>query len=285
MQVLRNKELKNFIALVAFIIFIIFLMQKYYVRYKNNLSNRKYIMNSIATDEAQAFERYDKLDSYYTIENIDYEKIKNAKDNINKEKLLELLNRFAVSDLKEIAGAERLNYIKLYDGMKIVGDSNVRLFKDYQVLESEHYYYFVAQNVEYQAEHANEFVDADTKRIVFWNGYNMAKYADSKDYVKNYQALVDKVKEINPTVDVYVCSLMPATSAAIENDLKGEVVHNFYRGKEYDKALKEHFGDKYINIKFMGKEKYYGNDGIHLMPQFYYMLTPYLAYYLALEEE
>ena len=100
-----------------------------------------------------------------------------------------------------------------------------------------------------------------------------------------YQNLVDSVKAVNPDIEVYICSLMPATQAAIENDFKGDIVHNIYRGKEYDEAIKKHFGNQYIDIKFMGKEKYYGNDGIHFMPQFYYMLVPYLAYYLSLEYE
>ena len=208
-----------------------------------------------------------------------------AKESEIKEKLIELLNRFAVSDLKEIVGEERINYIKLYDGTKIVGDSNVRHFDYYQVLEKEYYYPLAGKNIEYQTKHAKEYVDNNTKRIIFWNGYNIANYKDAKEYVGKYQALVDKVKEINPEVDVYICSLMPATEKAIEDDFNGDIVHNIYRGKEYDEALKEHFKDKYVNIKFMGKQKYYGNDGIHFMPQFYYMLVPYLAYYLSLEYE
>ena len=246
-------------------------------------SNTETYIETKDNDDINIVDYYDRLDPYYTRDNINYERIANAKDTIYKEKLIELLNRFAVSDLKEIAGQERLNYIKLYDGMKIVGDSNVRHFDYYQVLEKEYYYPFAGKSLEYQTQHAKEYVDKDTKKIIFWNGYNIARYSDSKEYIDTYQALVDKVKEINPDVDVYVCSLMPATDAAIKNDLKGDIVHNIYRGREYDNALKEHFGDKYIDIKFIGKEKYYGNDGIHFMPQFYYMLVPYIAYYLNLE--
>lgn len=317
---MKNKILKNFIAFVAFIVFALFLMQKYLVRYSNSIvfqkmaelaKNynidikdylKKYIRNdvydkteesvesteiieTITIEDTVPFEDFDRLDPYYTRENINYERIAGANENIYKEKLIALLNRFAVSDLREIAGEERLNYIKLYDGMKIVGDSNVRHLDYYQVLEKEYYYPLPGKNIKYQTEHAKEYVDTNTKKIVFWNGYNIAKYDDSKEYVKDYQALVDKVKEINPDTEVYICSLMPATDMAIENDFKGDIVHNIYRGKEFDKALKEHFGDKYIDIKFMGKEKYYGNDGIHFMPQFYYMLIPYLAYYLSLSYE
>ena len=267
-------------------------MQKYFdtYKYKINLDSlnvlNQYdivdesddIKDDLSSDEESVF-----LDSYYTDDNINLERIKHAKDGVYKEKLVTLLNTFAVSDIKEIIGQERLDYIKLYEGTKIVGDSNVRHFDYYKVLEKEYYYPLPGKSIEYQASHVQDYIDEDTKRVIFWNGYNIAFFENADEYVKTYQNLVDKVKELKPDVEVYICSLMPATEKAIEDDLKGDIVHNIYRGREYDEAIKKHFGDNYIDIKFIGKKLYYGNDGIHFMPKFYYMLVPYLAYYLSLE--
>lgn len=290
--------LKNLIAVAAFLVFVCFLAYKYSENYKINFSLKNIVSHNIEDDNTTGKEQNKPvdletllkdnegvLDSYYTLDNINLERILRAKDTRYKEKLIELLNRFAVSDLKEIIGEERLDFIKLYDGMKIVGDSNVRHFDYYQILESEYYHPLAGKSIDYQAQHAKEYVDKSTKKIIFWNGYNIANYKDAEEYVAAYQKLVDSVKAINPETEVYICSLMPATQAAIENDFKGDIIHNIYRGREYDEAIKKHFGNNYIDIKFIGKQKYYGNDGIHFMPQFYYMLVPYLAYYLSLEYE
>ena len=296
---MKGNIIKNLIAVVAFLVFVSFLAYKYSENYKISFSLKKNStlaeedVNKSVDEEQKALidldtllkENEGVLDPYYTRDNINLERILRAKDTPNKEKLIKLLNRFAVSDLKEIIGDERRDYIKQYNGMKIVGDSKVRHFDYYQVLETEYYYPLAGKSIDYQSEHVKDYVDDDTKRIVFWNGYNIANYKDAEEYVAIYQNLVDSVKAVNPDIEVYICSLMPATQAAIENDFKGDIVHNIYRGKEYDEAIKKHFGNQYIDIKFMGKEKYYGNDGIHFMPQFYYMLVPYLAYYLSLEYE
>lgn len=296
---MKGNIFKNITAVVAFLIFVSFLAYKYSENYKISFSLKKNLKTveedtNSSTEEEQKVttdlatllkENEGLLDPYYTVDNINLERILRAKDTTNKEKLIKLLNRFAVSDLKEIIGDERRDFIKQYNGMKIVGDSNVRHFDYYQVLETEFYYPLAGKSIDYQSEHVKDYVDDDTKRIVFWNGYNIANYKDAEEYVMTYQNLVDSVKAVNPDIEVYICSLMPATQAAIETDFKGDIVHNIYRGREYDEAIKKHFGNYYIDIKFMGKEKYYGNDGIHFMPQFYYMLVPYLAYYLSLEYE
>lgn len=294
---MRNKILKNLISVIAFFLFVCFLSYKYSENYKVDFSLKN--LPEVTSEEESVITNDDQkvssdldiilkdneglLNPYYTVDNINLERILKANDTPYKEKLVKLLNRFAVSDLKEIAGYERLEYIKKYDGMKIVGDSNVRHLDYYHVLETKYYYPLAGKSIDYQRAHAREYVDKDTKRIVFWNGYNIANYKDAEEYVTTYQKLVDSVKEINKDTEVYICSLMPATQYAIESDFKSEIRHNIYKGREYDEALKKHFGNNYINIKFMGKEEYYGNDGIHFMPQFYYMLVPYLAYYLSLE--
>jgi hypothetical protein len=304
---LKVKFLKNLIATIAFLVFAVFLIQRFVENYNvdrllqninGNLAEKDSGIEKVEETTEQNVEQVivkDKseeeilkeakeiLNPYYTFDNIDLERIVLAKDSTEKEKLIALLNRFAVSDLKEIAGEERLNYIKFYDGMKIVGDSNVRHLDYYGVLETEYYYPLPGKNLEYQANHAKDYIDSNTKRLIFWNGYNIAHYNTAEEYIEQYNNLIDSVKKVNPDIDVYICSLMPATEKAIEDDLKGEIPHHIYRGKEYDEALKNYFGDHYINIKFIGKKQYYGNDGIHFMPQFYYMLVPYLAYYLNLD--
>lgn len=281
---------------MAFFLFLAFLSLKYYENYnfKENFSNESVVTENVAGNndkkigndsesvKDENFADRDYLDLFYTDYNINLDRILRAKLDETKFRLVILLNKFALGEAKEIIGAERLNYIKYYDGVKIVGDSNVKHFDFYQVLEKEFYYPFPGKSLNYQIEHVKDFIDDNTKTIIFWNGYNIATFENAENYVNKYQELFDEVKKVKPDVDVYVCSLMPATEYAIKRDFEGEIKHNIYRGSEYDKALENHFGDKYINIKFLAKTDFYGSDGIHFMPRFYYVFVPYLAYYLNL---
>ena len=235
---MKSNIIKNLIAVVAFLVFVSFLAYKYSENYKISFSLKKNStlaeedMNESVDEEQKApidldillKENEGVIDPYYTRDNINLERILRAKDTPYKEKLIKLLNRFAVSDLKEIIGDERRDYIKQYNGMKIVGDSNVRHFDYYQVLETEYYYPLAGKSIDYQSEHVKDYIDADTKKIVFWNGYNIANYKDAEEYVAIYQNLVDSVKAVNPDIEVYICSLMPATQAAIENDFNHDCI-------------------------------------------------------------
>ena len=292
--------LKNIVSMATFFVFLIFLYNKFASRYENinifkllkiSSTQNKFIEETTVIEttidkEAKLLEdAHSILNEYYTPDNISLERIVYAKESKYKTLLVDLLNQFATGNVNEIFGPQRAEFIKAYDGAVIVGDSNVRHFDYYKVLEKEHYYCFPGKNIEYQTEHVSDFVDENTKKIIFWNGYNIALYNTAEDYINVYQKLFDAVKEVNPNVDIYVCSLMPATPEAIERDKVAERMCHMYRGKEYDLALKEHFKDKYIDTKFIGKREFYGSDGVHFLPRYYYMLVPYLAYYFLIDAE
>ena len=283
------KNIKNTIAIFAYSVFVAFLLNKYYTNNQNiryfdyfNLEKNEEVVsdNSINSDP---YLDNGILDPYYNINNINIDKILNAKDTDVKQKLIDLLNEFAHNDFKRLYKYQLEEYYELLEGSKLIGDSMVRHLHNYNLIDYKYYVAFPGQSINYIIEHIDEQISSVTKNVIFWTGYNIALFEDANDYVNTYQQLYDKVKEINPNTNVYICSLMPATKEAIDNDLKGDFVHNLYKGYEYDLALKNHFADNYLDIKFLAKKDYYGPDGIHFRVELYNMLIRYLAYYINLE--
>ena len=283
------KNIKNTIAIFAYFVFVAFLLNKYYTNNQNiryfdyfNLEKNEEVVsdNSINSD---LYLDNGILDPYYNINNINIDKILNAKDTDVKQKLIDLLNEFAHNDFKRLYKYQLEEYYELLDGSKLIGDSMVRHLHNYNIIDYKYYVAFPGKSINYIKENIDEHISSVTKNVIFWTGYNIALFEDANDYVNTYQQLYDKVKEINPNTNVYICSLMPATKEAIDNDLKGDFVHNLYKGYEYDLALKNHFADNYLDIKFLAKKDYYGPDGIHFRVELYNMLIRYLAYYINLE--
>lgn len=286
-------RIKNIISIFAFFVFLAFLSYKYYENYQNRIYFDFFYMNNKldndVTDDidvyfnGKTYEDNGILNPYYTYQNINIGNILESKDGEIKQKLIDLLNEFAVKDIKRLYKSEWEEYYKLLDKTKIIGDSMVNHLHNYNMIEHKYYVAFPGQNLNYFIDNIDEYVGLYTKNIIFWTGYNIAFFKDADEYVNTYQQLYDKVKAINKNTKVYICSLMPATKEAINRDLKGDYIHNLYKGLEFDLALKKHFANNYIDIKFLAKPDYYGTDGIHFKVDLYNMLVQYLAYYINLE--
>ena len=283
------KNIKNTIAIFAYFVFVAFLLNKYYTNNQNiryfdyfNVENNEDVVSNDSINNESYIDN-GILDPYYNAKNINIDRILKAKDTDVKQKLIDLLNEFAHKDLKRLYKYQLEEYYELLDGSKLIGDSMVRHLHNYNLIDYKYYVAFPGRSINYIIEHIDEHISSVTKNVIFWTGYNIALFEDANDYVNTYQQLYDKIKEINPNTNVYICSLMPATKEAIDNDLKGDFVHNLYKGYEYDLALKNHFADNYLDIKFLAKKDYYGPDGIHFRVELYNMLVRYLAYYINLE--
>lgn len=286
-------HIKNTISVFAFLVFVTFLSYKYYQNYQNRIYFDFFnVNNSFDYNISDSIDDYfygntyvdnGILNPYYTVSNINLGRIIEAKDTDIKQKLISLLNEFALKDIKRLHKSQWEGFYSLLDKTKIVGDSMVKHLHNYNLIEHKYYVAYPGQSINYIIEHIDEYVSSYTKNIIFWTGYNIALFENANHYVATYQELYDKVKEINSNTTVYICSLMPATEDAINRDLKGDFIHNLYKGFEYDMALKKHFGDNYIDIKFLAKDEYYGSDGIHFRVELYNMLLQYLAYYINLE--
>ena len=171
------------------------------------------------------------------------------------------------------------------EGVFFYGDSNVKHFEYYNMLSYKYYGYLVSK-IENQIKDIEIHIKKrKPKKIVFFNGYNIAYYKNGDEYVEEYKKIIQKIKEIDENIKIYICSLLPAKEEVKIDDLHKEFPHNIYRGEEFDKALENYFigqerGATYINTKWIIKDDYYGKDGVHMKKPFYKVFVRYIAYLL-----
>ena len=235
------------------------------------------------TEETKELDKWIKKSDYIFTESIkdkliendtnDYvKKIKNLVDEARQGEVLYDYNM--EQEIKE-------NLDKIY----LYGDSNVKHFEYYNML-SYKYYGFLVSRIENQEKEIEKHIKKrNPKKIVFFNGYNIAYYKNGEEYVEQYKKIIQKIKSIDPKIKIYICSLLPAQEFKKVEDLHQDFPHNIYRGEEFDKALEDYFtedekGATYINTKWIIKEDYYGKDGVHMKKPFYKVLVRYIAYLL-----
>lgn len=175
-------------------------------------------------------------------------------------------------------------WIGFLDGKKFCGDSSINKMDEYSLLPREYLFAMPGKSLREQYSRIDKFDFKSCDTLVLWNGYVIKEFGDAETYIKYYDDLVKKIKTKNPNITIYACSLLPASKDKQKEDLEKGSPHDIYKGTEYDNAIKEYFGDKYIDTKFLVKEDFYAYDGYHLNETFYKLLIPYLTLYLKCQD-
>lgn len=171
--------------------------------------------------------------------------------------------------------------MKLLDGVRFIGDSNAYQFLKFELLSEDYVGQMKGMNLYAQYDVFEDIIKGNEKTIICWNGYNIKYFNDAKDYITAYEKNIERIHMINKDCKIYICSLLPARAAEVEKDLKSDFVHKLYMGPEFDKAIKEHFSDIYIDTKpFLFDDSFYQSDGTHLSKDFIKMLICYVAFYI-----
>ena len=173
---------------------------------------------------------------------------------------------------------------ELYSKACFIGDSNVLKIRRLKYLPEKNVFPFGAETLESiigKADNSAVINVEKFKYAIVWIGYNI-KYIENSDHIINeFNRITEKLKKQNEDIKVYMCSILPATKEKIDEDLANGAIHNFYRGPEYDSALKEHFKDLYIDTKiFINGPKDYTSDGFHMQTTFYDKMIPYVGFYV-----
>ena len=245
-----------------------------YVGFYVNMMELKSTISSFKSGGGAANEKVDDITLFSLKDNkndLEYNnKLSELKSNIRKN-----------NNCNDFYEKNKEYILKLLDKTKIVGDSNPYQLSRFDVLDPKYTGYMRGKSLSEQVDLVSEVLDGDEKNIVLWNGYNIKYYEDSREYLDDYENLIDKISSINKNCKIYVCSLLPAKKSKIEEDLKSDFVHNIYRGSEFDAALHKHFGIRYIDCKdFLYTEDFYQQDGVHLNSTYMKMLVSYVAFYI-----
>ena len=212
------------------------------------------------------------------------ERIISAKNEEYKEKILKLVNDFDEGKIKSFDDEYRddIENILRKNRAKFFGDSNTEHFRFYNVLSDDLIYAMVGKDINKQRDLIDESLISDLDNIIFFNGYNLDKFNTADEYVEAYVNLIKKIKSIKSDINIYICSLLPATEKAIDEDIKSPLPQHIYMGREFDRALENYdFEDAiYINTKYFVKDEWHKDDGVHMNKTFYEILIPYVTYYI-----
>ena len=279
-----NKYIKNLIAIISFLAFIIIGVNMYF----DHINTNKKIddeMNEITDKYLYDYDNVEKNEIGITNEN-NTEYILNATNIEYKEKIIDLIKKnndstlgnFYIDNRKEFENILKNSHTKFF------GDSNVEHFSFYDALDKSLYDFMTGKSVKKQKDLILEKLDKNIKNVVIFNGYNLEDFKTGDDYVNAYKDYIKVIKDYNKDINIYICSLLPAEDKFIIEDYKLPLPHNIYRGKEFDNALENaNLNDAmYIDTKWIGRNNFHTTDGVHMIKEFYYVLIPYISYFVNL---
>lgn len=242
---------------------------------KKNKTNNSDVFDIRQVEPSMEFEKY------FGIENVNPVK-KYKYDNLELLYQCEQFINNMTSDKIPKFYYDNYDYIvSLMDGVAILGDSNVGyIYTKHGLLPEENVYGIPGKSVSEQYSKVGKFDYKSLHTLIIWNGYVIKEFNDGNSYIEAYTKLVDKIKKENPDLDIYVCSLLPASEEKSNQDIKEGFPHNIYKWQEFDDLLKETFGDHYIDTKFLVEEGDHALDGFHLNSVFSMKLVNYVALYV-----
>ena len=208
-----------------------------------------------------------------------------SNNDIIKQKMKTLVNDFNDKYIEIMRGNSKKEIEKLLGKTKFIGDSSVKLIADNNYLSPQFYGYHKGYSVRKQINNIDEFLKADIENIVLFNGFNVGHINETSELIKDYEDIIEKIKEKLPNVNIYICSLNPATDEKILEDINTGGTHNMHRAIEFDTAIREHFENTditYIDTKWIIRPEYYSGDGYHFRQPFYFVMIPWVCYIINL---
>lgn len=114
----------------------------------------------------------------------------------------------------------------------------------------------------------NKVIEAKPQKLFLALGMNdiVADNGDAELFIKDYQAVLDKLIEGLPDTVIYINSVLPANSSKIAKEACYGNVPDY---NEKLKALCEEKKLVFIDNTELVKEEYYANDGVHLSQSYY----------------
>lgn len=160
---------------------------------------------------------------------------------------------------------------EMFASTVIMGDSIAEGFSEYDTLNPSS----VVSKIGIEL-HDTEEMDKQIKKIKKLNPQNiflcyglndiLATQGNTTLFADRYKALIDQIKEAVPGAKIFVNALFTVKEDKIQEEpLYGKI-------SDYNKTLRELCDKKqvaFVDNAFLVEDKYYAEDGIHFMPDFY----------------
>lgn len=175
-----------------------------------------------------------------------------------------------ISQLEQQDGgdsAER-SYKEKFSSSAVMGDSITEGFSEYNVLNASSVVSKIGVHLDELDEQVQQVKELDPQLIFLAYGMNdvISTEGDTDQFVKEYEALINQLREEVPNAHIYVNSIFPVKDSAVQKKPELEKI------PEYNKALKN-MCDKmqvgFIDNTELVKDQYYEEDGVHFKAEFY----------------
>ncbi len=185
-------------------------------------------------------------------------------------------------ELRQLRRAERkaalesgdLDVWAQFTDIAIMGDSRAMGFSSYNLVDESHVFAALGGTIRDIDTYTDQLVSLNPSNIILCYGLNDVGYWSSvNDYLSDLDKTIEELQALLPQAIVYVNSIIPVTSSALESYSK-EVSERIQDIPDWNEAISQHCEDNsipYIDIteEVETHRDLYDVDGIHMQKAFY----------------
>ena len=161
-----------------------------------------------------------------------------------------------------------------FTDIAIMGDSRAMGFSSYNLVDESHVFAALGGTIRDIDTYTDQLVSLNPSNIILCYGLNDVGYWSSvNDYLSDLDKTIEELQTLLPQAIVYVNSIIPVTSSALESYSK-EVSERIQDIPDWNEAISQHCEDNsipYIDIteEVETHRDLYDVDGIHMQKAFY----------------
>ena len=193
----------------------------------------------------------------------------------SSEELMALLRAQVESGKAEELSPEELGRLKArFSTVAVVGDSMAQALLEYGLLDESQVFYErggITRNLGPVTDRALQMYP---ETVIFFTGLNDADHETYDSYPEAYAQRVAQVHAALPEAKILICSMTPPSNSL------GAVREDLARAPVFDQVLEgwcagSPYAD-YVDLKWMVRQDWYMDDGIHFKRSFYLIWLQYL---------
>lgn len=181
------------------------------------------------------------------------------------------LEASASADGEDESVADTRSLKEKFDSSVIMGDSIALGFSEYGILNSSSVIAEIGArigNEEMVKEQIEKAKEMNPQMLFLCYGINDIKGSNDtmEEFLKNYKEIIDYIKEELPDTKIFVNSIFPVEDSLVEED---EELAEIEQYNEKLRAVCDKKQIAFLDNTDLVDDRYYEEDGIHFVPDFY----------------
>ena len=172
-------------------------------------------------------------------------------------------NRFS-NKIEDYFNENKNEYMKKLDKVAFLGDTCVdNIFTKFNLLPEKNVMGMQDKSISEQLGEIDNFDFKNFDTLLVWNGFTSKGLVSNDEYISMYDKIFNIIKEKNPKIQIYVCSLLPI--GLMVNDTYELEKRTEFNNKvvEINDLLKKHYKNNFIDISFLLEMIDFEYDGFY----------------------